>query len=519
MKEQHKHRVDVAYALLASGVPFSVLAEQNGELRRLLEVGRGNLPHRDISDLVPAIMAHEFRKVAESMQEAKAISISFDSSDEIAEIFAVTVRYVSPTHTIETRCIDFRLLSKTLKGSEICAILVDLLCVRAQVQTNHVHYGTRDGASSNTNAMKNMQILNPLLVDLTCLSHSVNIAGKELVTTCAIANYAIHKWAELSNNSRLTRNDYAERTGEQVKRLSKVRWFSWQFIAAQMHRTLSAILQVLANPNIGSPTLRDNLLQFINNNINTLRIELALIVDAGTKIAEACYCLEGDGFIAPFAYDAFATDLVQHGESVTGRTVAAHGNPNLPEVIAVIADIHGDDENNQHQLLLDTARKAEPTFNKLLHDIEHRIAADILAYRACRLVQPGFIAVNTLDALEEELLHLNSLPHLAQRIPMLTAELPAYKAIVNNANIQDVQLIHDGAKIAWTFWRRNALRLPEWFHAACEVALVATSSASVERIFAVHRQVFTDQQEMTLEDRRASCVMIRYNRAKENSNL
>lgn len=70
-------------------------------------------------------------------------------------------------------------------------------------------------------------------------------------------------------------------------------------------------------------------------------------------------------------------------------------------------------------------------------------------------------------------------------------------------------------EVAWDFWRRHSLRLPAWYRAAKEVALVMTSSACMERVFSVYESIFSDQQEMALEDVRAASVLIRYNRAKE----
>ena len=136
-----------------------------------------------------------------------------------------------------------------------------------------------------------------------------------------------------------------------------------------------------------------------------------------------------------------------------------------------------------------TAQKAQEPFDKLRYDTTHRSQGDMLTYRACRLLQPMFVARNNLEALNEELVHLHSLPHVQQFTGALAVELPVYHTAAVAAQFRLEATAEDSLVPAWAFWRRNALKLTYWNRAAKEVALVMTSSGSVERVFSVYESL------------------------------
>lgn len=511
------HRLDVAHAFLVTGAPFSLLRDVDGPIRQLLELGRGSLPEREVVDLVPELQRGEFSRVAAMVRTAGPVAIAFDTTDRLTECFGVTVRFVTPTNTIETRCLDFRLLAKSLNANEICAILVDTLCAKAGVPLDAVHYAARDGAAVEGAAVAHLQLLCPQLANLTCLSHAFNLAGSRLYETCSRANGAIRKWGEIGGQSHLVRVDFHARTADHFQYLPKVRWFGWRDVACQMDKWIDQVVEVLHNANIGSPALRANLLDLIEENYDELRLELALIVDVGERLAVACYNLEGDGFLAPYAFDTFQ-EMLSLGDMYTARGENADDLPQLPKVEALLAQMFPHNQQQQRELLLATARKAEACFDKVRDDFTYRLQGEMSLYRGCRLLQPYFVAVNNLEALEEELVFLEALPHVVRHIAALRAELPTYRALAIQANIPQASIENGSAVAGWQFWQRFALRLPAWFRAAKEVALVTTSSASVERLFAVYRQLFNEQQEGAYEDRRAASVMLKYNRAKDREN-
>ena len=63
----------------------------------------------------------------------------------------------------------------------------------------------------------------------------------------------------------------------------------------------------------------------------------------------------------------------------------------------------------------------------------------------------------------------------------------------------------------WIFWRSYYNSLPTWYKVAADVALIMTSSASVERVFSLLNSRFSDQQQRALRDYKEGSVRITYN--------
>ena len=61
------------------------------------------------------------------------------------------------------------------------------------------------------------------------------------------------------------------------------------------------------------------------------------------------------------------------------------------------------------------------------------------------------------------------------------------------------------------FWRSYYNSIPAWYKVVAEVALVMTSSDSVERDFSLLNSRFTDKQRRALNDYKEASLIIRYN--------
>ena len=63
----------------------------------------------------------------------------------------------------------------------------------------------------------------------------------------------------------------------------------------------------------------------------------------------------------------------------------------------------------------------------------------------------------------------------------------------------------------WNFWRSYCNIIPTCYRVAAEVALVMSSSASVERVFSLLNSRFTGQQQRCLKDYKEGSIRITYN--------
>ena len=69
-------------------------------------------------DLVPFIVNEEVSRIKNEIQ-GKSLGVIFDGTTHICEAFAIVVRFISDSWTIEHRLIKIQLLAKCLIGQEV----------------------------------------------------------------------------------------------------------------------------------------------------------------------------------------------------------------------------------------------------------------------------------------------------------------------------------------------------------------------------------------------------------------
>jgi hypothetical protein len=99
----------------------------------------------------------------------------------------------------------------------------------------------------------------------------------------------------------------------------------------------------------------------------------------------------------------------------------------------------------------------------------------------------------------------------------LVVELLQYHTLASTLVVETNKKLLPG--LMWEFWRKNQLILTTWYAAAAEVALIMTSSASVEMIFSLYGTLFTDEQRSCLSDVIETSMMKRYNENQRASDV
>ena len=133
----------------------------------------------------------------------------------------------------------------------------------------------------------------------------------------------------------------------------------------------------------------------------------------------------------------------------------------------------------------------------------------------------SFAGNNTTGAVLNEMqTYFVYIPKLAAMINELQNELDSYLRLSNDAigirlTIDNV-VIKATLTVLWSFWKDRCLQLPNFFKAAKLIAIIMTSSASVERMFSLYVSMFNSEQERVLEDRREASVLMRYNDNQRN---
>ncbi len=120
-----------------------------------------------ISDLVPFILKEEQSRIQGEIAGTTCLG----------EALAIVLRYVSDEWTLEQHLIRMQFLAKSLKGEEIARELIHILSTQYSVGSSDLA-ATRDRASSNNVAMRTMAVVYPDLLDVGCLSHTIDHVGE-----------------------------------------------------------------------------------------------------------------------------------------------------------------------------------------------------------------------------------------------------------------------------------------------------------------------------------------------------
>ena len=159
-------------------------------------------------------------------------------------------------------------------------------------------------------------------------------------------------------------------------------------------------------------------------------------------------------------------------------------------------------------------KKVAPLYQKMIFDTNNRMDSTLNMLRACRILNYKFFASTSLNALIEEIEQLQRIPSCITVMQKMREELVSYRQI---ASLEISKPALEQMDV-WTLWKSNALSLPNYFIAACTVALVPPSSAVCERLFARLFMGFGDDQESAMEDYKAASTIMRFNNSSMKSN-
>ena len=115
-------------------------------------------------------------------------------------------------------------LQKSLTGEEIAREIISTLSIDYHISPTSVLASMRDRASTNNVALRTLKVLYPNIVDIGCLSHTIDHVGEKFNT--AVLPEFISWWINLFSHSPKNRALWRERTGTSMKSFSATRWWS-----------------------------------------------------------------------------------------------------------------------------------------------------------------------------------------------------------------------------------------------------------------------------------------------------
>jgi hypothetical protein len=221
----------------------------------------------------------------------------------------------------------------------------------------------------------------------------------------------------------------------------------------------------------------------------------------GRCLVNLTYVNEGDKFLSPFVFDQ-----VLAAQVTLGQVLGIEGVYLAPNLTAVTVASFLGDAPGATAFIRATQLKGRPVFDKfsqLFIGPTAKRTEFMNLMKFFRLVQPVKVAHATQVSLFDDISIVLTIPPLTPLHDALLRELPLY--IVAAAGVEaDVDLL--------VWWRTHRTKLPTWYTVCRAAVLAAPSSAAAERVFAMLKWMFSDQQQTLLEDLKEGAMMGRYNR-------
>ena len=79
---------------------------------------------------------------------------------------------------LQQRLVQVKVVAKSMTREEIAQELIDTLSVNYSISSSQLIAAMRDRCCVNNVALRTLKIVYPNLVDLGCIEHTINIAGK-----------------------------------------------------------------------------------------------------------------------------------------------------------------------------------------------------------------------------------------------------------------------------------------------------------------------------------------------------
>ena len=486
LPEQHRlYRLQVVRTFLLAGVPLNKLCV----FKDLLEEHAYRLSdRRHMSDMIPFILQQEKEQIKREIN-GKPISVTFDGTSRLGEVFVIVVRLVCEW-SIKQRLIRLQLMAKSMTGDEIARTVIGSLSTEFGIESDQVIGIMHDCASTNNVALRTLKIIYPNVLGIGCFSHTLNRVGDRFQAACA--NDFTTYWVSLFSHSSKAKFLWKERTGLTIDSYCPTRWWSKWEIMSQLVSVFADIEPFLKSSDDFSGNTRARLLEYFVSptKLNSLKVELAAIADAGKPFVEATYQLESDEPVVLECYDI-----------VSSLSVAVKME-NYPNVNAVVKSI----ANGKNDVHLKWMRHARECIKPAMKYFDDHLKAELMdipmkAFKAARYFSPHY--TKKIEPECADLASLLNLPFISSSVlSELRDEFPKYTTLA-----ADVSSSYSSLK----FWKDHALSIPKWSNAAQKVFLLQPSSASAERVFSIFNNTFGKKQLTSLEDYLETSVMLQYN--------
>ena len=449
-----------------------------------------------LSELIPFILHQEKSRIKEEIA-GKQLSVIFDGTTHVEEALAIVLRFVDDDYEIKQRLACIKLLKKSMTGEELARVLISTLSTTLGVESYTLIAAMRDRASVNNVAMRTLALVYPSILDVGCFSHTIDLVGGKFNTPTV--DEFTKLWTALFSRSPKACLAWKTFCGRSVPTYSETRWWSRWEVMKSIHDGFGDVEQFIKETKELAPATLDKVKQILSDPVKNvqLKMELAVVIDAGELFVKSTYTLEGDGPLALCAYEEirklYATITTQHF-------------PNTFAVARHLSSCSGSPTAQQQsiqQLVAYAVKCVQPGFAYFKEKFDGELHPLVNCFKAPRMFSPIKMSEMQVDSLDVD--ELASFPFLNEPaiLTNLKSELHVYVAPVEDIS-PDIDILQ--------WWKNHQNDLPRWSAAFKSVILVQPSSATSERVFSLLANSFQCQQSSSLEDYIEVSLMLQYNK-------
>ena len=230
-----------------------------------------------------------------------------------------------------------------------------------------------DRAVTNNVALRTLKVLYPNLVDIGCLSHTLDHVGEKFDTP--VLSEFISWWINLFAHSPKNRALWRELTGRSMQGFSPTRWWSRWEVIEQLMIQFGDLATFLNQEEIGSPATIAKLTSILSDQGKNVYLHIELAA-AGRHFVTATYKLEGNG---PLVLSCF--QVIEEPQA----SIHASYTPNLD---AVIQKLCASTRYSQTQLRAYAMRCIQPGFDYFRRQISTNLQEAVAIFKAARLFSP-----------------------------------------------------------------------------------------------------------------------------------
>ena len=105
----------------------------------------------------------------------------FDGTSRLGEVLAIVIRFVDDWE-VQRRLVRLEFLQKSVSGEELARELISVLSVALGVESNQLLAVMHNRVSVNAAAVCIVKVVYPNMVDIGCISHTLDIVGDKFKT-------------------------------------------------------------------------------------------------------------------------------------------------------------------------------------------------------------------------------------------------------------------------------------------------------------------------------------------------